>query len=60
MKDECEYVIRCKWSELKVIDEFMNHEFVCTYGGGHFCFAEENCKHYEPVERKEIDDSKKK
>ena len=54
-----EFLNRCKWSDWKIIDDFDNHEFVCTYGGGHFCYADDKCQHYEPEERKENNDSKR-
>ena len=43
-----EILPKCKWSKWQVIDDLWNHEFVCTYGCGHYCFADEECKHYWP------------
>lgn len=42
-----EILPKCKWSKWQVIDGLGNKEFVCTYGGGGYCFADEGCKHYE-------------
>ena len=55
-----EILSRCKWSDWQIIDDFWNHEFVCTYGCGHFCYADDKCHHYEPEERNVNDDSKKR
>ena len=52
------FCIRCRWSEWQVIDDLWNHEFVCTYGCGHYCFADEQCKHYWPDGKVELDDNR--
>lgn len=42
-----EWLPKCKWSKWQVVDGIGSKEFVCAYGGGGYCFADEGCKHYE-------------
>ena len=47
MKDKSGFLIKCKWSEWRCIDDFWNHEYVCCQNG-YKCYADENCPHYKP------------
>ena len=61
MKDKDGFNIRCIYSDWKIVDQFDNHDFVCTRyfeGGTHYCFCDEYCRDYTPdVKGEEDEDS---
>ena len=55
MKDKDGFNIQCEFSDWEIIDEDWNHDFVCRKyftGGKHYCYANEHCKDYKPIEKK--------
>ena len=54
MRDKDGFLVRCKYSEWKIIDARDNKDFVClkfpTFNySTHLCHADENCRYYEPI-----------
>lgn len=55
MKDKDGFLIRCEHCEWKIINDKEEQDFVCQKFGSsvidyHICFADENCRYYEPKE----------
>ena len=53
MRDKDGFLIRCKHSEWRIIDNRDNKDYVClkfpTYNySSHQCYADENCRYYVP------------
>ena len=64
MKDKDGFVIRCKFSDWKIIDERDNKDYVCTKFptfnyGAHQCYADELCRYYVPDIKSREGDSNK-
>jgi len=58
MKDKDGFVIRCKHSDWKIIDDAENQDYVCTHFDTniisyHACYADEYCRFYEPIKGEE-------
>ena len=55
MRDKDGFIIRCKYTEWKIVDNFDNEDDVCThpemFTPGYTmrgCYGDERCKYYEP------------
>ena len=53
MRDEEGFLIPCKHTDWKIVDDQENHDYVCMYFGNgttgyHMCYGDENCRYYEP------------
>ncbi len=51
MRDAEGFIIKCKHSEWRIINEVWDHDDVCTFYPNYsnlFCYADERCAHYEP------------
>ena len=62
MRDKDGFLIRCKYSEWQIIDDRDNKDFVClkfpTYNyKAHQCYADEQCRYYEPIREGAEDDN---
>lgn len=43
---------QCRWSDWQIINDFWDHDFVCTYYRGVHCYKNENCELYEAEKEK--------
>lgn len=62
MKDKDGFDIRCVHSDWMVIDNRDNKDFVCrkfpTYNySAHLCYADENCRYYEPDSKEGVENA---
>ena len=48
---------QCRWSDWQIINDFWDHDFVCTYYRGVHCYKNEKCELYE-AEKKGAADEK--
>lgn len=54
MKDKDGFIIRCKYTDWRIVDNFDNEDDVCTHhevvspGYTLRCYADEKCPYYEP------------
>jgi hypothetical protein len=56
MRDEKGFLIRCEYSDWKIIDARDNKDYVCLYFptynySAHICYADEQCKYYKPIKK---------
>ena len=59
MKDKDGFDIRCKHSKWVEINERGDEDIVCwkyKMSGYHFCYCDEYCKDYEPMEKGEVNE----
>lgn len=51
MNDKDGHIKRCKYSDLKFVNNYDNKDFVCTNERlrlEHLCYADEYCRFYQP------------
>ena len=58
MRDNDDFLIRCKHSKWQIIDANDNKDYVCQHECEtleHYCYADERCKYYVPNAKEGVD-----